>query len=183
MATDTISNVSSAAVQQATGKTWDEWLTLLDGDGAAAMAHPQIAALAHEKHGAPEWWAQAITVGYEQARGLRARYQLSDGFAANASRTVNVPVGVLFAAWADDERRARWLPGAPLAVRKATPHKSLRLNWEGDASSVDVEFTAKGEAKSQVAVQHKRLPDAEAAAAMKAYWGDALDRMKAGLSQ
>jgi hypothetical protein len=46
---------------------------------------------------------------------------------------------------------------------------------------VDVELSAKGDAKSQVAVQHTRLPDAEAAAAMKAYWGDALDRMKAQL--
>jgi uncharacterized protein YndB with AHSA1/START domain len=183
MPTDTINNVSSAAVQQATGKSWDEWLAALDGDGATEMTHPQIALLVHEKYGAPDWWSQMVTVGYEQARGLRAKYQKADGFTASASRTVNVPVDVLFNVWADDAQRARWLPGAPLAVRKATPGKSLRLSWEGGGSKVDVELTAKGEAKSQVAVQHTRLPDAEAAAAMKAYWGDALDRMKAQLTR
>lgn len=181
MPTDTINNVSSAAVQQATGKTWDEWLAALDGDGAAELPHPQIAVLVHEKYGASEWWSQMVTVAYEQARGLRAKHQMTDGFAVGASRTVTVPVDVLFAAWADDAQRARWLPGAPLTVRKATPHKSLRLDWEGGESKVDVELTVKGDAKSQVAVQHTRLPDAEAAAAMKAYWADALDRMKAQL--
>lgn len=183
MPTDTINNVSSAAVQEATGKTWDEWLATLDGDGAADMPHAQIAALAQEKHGASPWWSQMVTVGYEQARGLRARHQKSDGFAVSASRTVAVPVDVLFAAWTDEKQRARWLPGAPLAVRKATPNKSLRIDWEGGDSKVDVEFTSKGEAKSQVAIQHSRLPDGEAAAAVKAYWGDALDRMKARLPQ
>ena len=181
MPTDSINNVSSAAVQQATGKNWDEWLAALDGDGAAAMPHPQIAVLVNEKYGASGWWSQMITVGYEQARGLRAKHEKADGFSVSASRTVNAPVDVLFGAWADEGQRTHWLPGAPLTVRKATPDKSLRLSWEGGDSSVDVEFTARGEAKSRVAVQHSRLPDAEAAAAMKAYWGDALDRMKAQL--
>jgi uncharacterized protein YndB with AHSA1/START domain len=147
------------------------------------MSHPQIALLVHEKYGVSEWWAQMVTVGYEQARGLRAKHQKADGFAVSASRTINVSVDVLFAAWENEAQRARWLPGAPLAVRKATPKKSLRLVWEGGDSKVDVEFTAKTDAKSQVAVQHTRLPDAEAATAMKAYWGDALDRMKAQLAQ
>ncbi len=39
---------------------------LLDRTGAKEMAHRDIATLLHEKYGVPEWWAQMVTVGYEQ---------------------------------------------------------------------------------------------------------------------
>ena len=45
----------------------------------------------------------------------------------------------------------------------------MRLTW-GDGSTVDVGFYAKGEAKSQVAIQHSKLPDAEFSARQKAFW-------------
>ena len=35
--------MSDEAVQRGTGKTWDEWLVLLDGWGAAERTHPEIA--------------------------------------------------------------------------------------------------------------------------------------------
>jgi len=43
---------------------------------------------------------------------------------------------------------------------------------------VEVGFYPKGARKSQVAVQHNKLPDAKAAARMKTYWAGALDRLK-----
>jgi uncharacterized protein YndB with AHSA1/START domain len=61
-------------------------------------------------------------------------------------------------------------------VRKATPNKSLRIIWS-DGSSVEASFSAKGENKSQVTVQHSRLPDAEQAERMKAFWADALGKL------
>lgn len=56
MSTEKAGGVSSEAVQKATGRTWDEWLALLDADGAQQLSHPQIAILVREKHGAPDWW-------------------------------------------------------------------------------------------------------------------------------
>jgi hypothetical protein len=44
-----------------------------------------------------------------------------------------------------------------------------------------VDLYTKGESKSQVSLQHSKLPDAGAAARMKTFWGTALERLKAFL--
>lgn len=40
---DKINNISSQALKKATGKGWDEWIRLLDKEGAAKMTHKEIA--------------------------------------------------------------------------------------------------------------------------------------------
>ncbi|HSJ98310.1 MAG TPA: hypothetical protein VLC53_14635, partial [Myxococcota bacterium] len=170
----------SEAVLKAPGHAWDEWLRLLDRAGARTMRHKDIAMLLSRKFGTPGWWSQMVTVGYEQARGLRKPGQRPDGFCANASRTVGIPLDKLFAAWSEPRQRSRWLPGAPLAVRRATEGKSMRMTWTegGCGSNVEVHFQAKGSARSVVQVEQTRLPDAGGAARQKAYWGSALERLK-----
>jgi hypothetical protein len=49
----------------------------------------------------------------------------------------------------------------------------MRLTWE-DGTSVEIYFTAKGENKSQVAIQHTKLPTKSGAQQMKEYWGERL---------
>jgi uncharacterized protein YndB with AHSA1/START domain len=168
--------MSDEAVRAKTGKSWDEWLAILDAAGARSMGHKEIVALVSQ-HGAGPWWRQMVAVTYEQARGLREKHQTASGYTANASRTIGVPVDRLFEAWSDAALRRRWLPDAELTIRKATPDKSLRISW-GDGSNVDVGLTPKGESKSQVAVEHAKLPDAEAVARAKEYWKQALDRLQ-----
>ena len=180
--TEKINGISSAAVYAKTGKTWEEWFAILDAAGAQQMKHPDIARLLQDQHGVPDWWCQMVTVGYEQARGMRAVHQKPDGFTASASKTVDVAVERLFEAWVDDAERARWLPNANLKVRKATANKSLRITWD-DESKVDVDFYAKETSKSQVALQQTQLADPEAAQAAKSYWQEALARLKELLEQ
>jgi hypothetical protein len=171
--------VSDAAVQKATGRSWAEWLALLDAAGAEGLDHKEIVAqVAAIQPPTGGWWCQMIAVGYEQARGKRALHETATGFQVSASATVGVPLAKLYTAWVDEATRAHWLPDAPLAVRKATVEKTLRLAWNGGASRADVYFTARGPAKSQVTVQHVRLPDAEAGAAQQAYWRERLAALK-----
>src|SRR6202163_3349304 len=96
-----LAGVGSDAVLRATGRAWDEWLKLLDRAGAKKMPHKDIAMMLSRKFEVPDWWSQMVTVGYEQARGLRSVNQNAAGFAANASRTLAVPVGRLYDAWND----------------------------------------------------------------------------------
>jgi hypothetical protein len=49
----------------------------------------------------------------------------------------------------------------------------MRITWP-DRTSLEVEFMSKGTNKSQVALQHVRLPDRTAAARMKEYWAERL---------
>jgi uncharacterized protein YndB with AHSA1/START domain len=176
---DKWAGLGDEAVQKATGKTWAQWLTLLDGDDAAKMTHAQIAMHLYEKYHCPDWWCQMVTVGYEQARGRREKHQKPDGFSISGSKTLAVPLATAFTAWTDETRRQRWLPGVAFTVRKATANKSLRITWTDGTTSVEVNFYAKGEKKSQVSVQHNKLPDAKRAEEMKAYWAAALERLKA----
>lgn len=69
-----------------------------------------------------------VTVGYEQARGLRDKHQKTDGFSASVSKTLSVPLGRLFEIWSDEQTRAAWL-GESFTVRKATQNKSMRVTW------------------------------------------------------
>jgi hypothetical protein len=176
-----LAGVGNDAVMKATGKAWEEWLKLLDRAGAIKMPHKAIAGMVYDKFGVPGWWAQMVTVGYEQARGLRAIHEKSDGFSASASRTIAANLDRLYGAWNDPKIREIWLPAAPLEVRRSTDGKSMRIAWTLGNSSVDVNFYSKGPGKSMVQIQHSKLSDAEAVAAQKAYWSEGLERLRARL--
>jgi hypothetical protein len=175
--------VSDAAVQAATGRGWEEWFAWLDQAGAARLPHREIAAMVYAA-GVPGWWSQSVAVGFERARGLRAKHQKVDGFSASASKTVAVPLAVLYAACADEASRAGWLlppPGVTYRVRGATLDKSVRLVWS-DGTAVTIGVYAKGEGKSLVGLEHSKLPDAEAVPRLKAFWKESLERLASQLA-
>jgi hypothetical protein len=170
---------SDEVVRANTGRAWDEWFAVLDAWGAAERPHPEIARWLVEEHAVGGWWAQGVTVAYEQARGRRLPGQRADGyFEVGASKTVAVPVARLFEAFADEALRERWLPGAAFEPRSAKPGKSLRADWEDGSTRIVVTFTARGEAKSQAALVHERVPDAETADKLKAYWRERVAVLK-----
>jgi hypothetical protein len=173
--------VADERVVEATGRGWQAWFEVLDEWGAASHNHTEIARWLREEHDVEGWYAQSITVGYERARGLRAPGQRPDGFAVSASRTIAVPVERLFEAFADEELRERWLPGADLRLRTATSPRTARYDWEDGSTRVNVGFESAGEDKSRVALSHERLPDADAADAMKTWWREHLTALKSQL--
>jgi hypothetical protein len=178
-----LAGTSDATIKAKTGCTWERWVRSLDHYGAKEMSHRDIAALVSNKYKIDGWWSQAVTVGYERIKGLRARGQRRDGtYEASKSRTFNVPVTSLFDAWADAKVRRRWLDGAGVKVRTATAPKSMRLDWT-DRSIIAVGFAAKGKSKSMVAVQHTKLPDRATADRLKAYWSGRLDTLGEILSE
>lgn len=177
-----LAGTSDATIKARTGCTWERWVHALDHLGAEEMTHREIATLVNTRYKIPDWWSQTVTVGYERIKGLRARGQRRDGtYEATKSRTFNVPVTVLFDAWADAKMRRRWLNGAKVNVRTATAPKSMRLDWT-DRSIIAVGFAAKGKSKSSVAVQHEKLPDRDTAERLKQYWSDRLDALGEVLS-
>ncbi|MFN2577734.1 MAG: hypothetical protein ABR607_08590 [Pyrinomonadaceae bacterium] len=171
--------MSDEAVETKTGKNWSRWFKHLDAAGAKKMTHQEIAAHLSDKHDVRPWWTQMITVTYEQARGLREAHEKPGGYEISVSRTIEAPVSQAFKAWTDEKVRQKWLP-ARFHVSKATANKSLRLVWEDGNTRVAAAFLSKGP-KCQVVAQHSKLPDAKAAAKMKKFWGEALDRLKASL--
>ena len=170
---------SEAAVLEATGHGREVWFARLDAWGASGRPHREIAAWIMSEHGVDNWWAQTLTVDYEQARGLRPPGGRRDGtFAVSASITVEAPVERLFAACLNPKIRARWLPGAVMRERTSIPGRSARFDWEDGSTRVNFGFNAKGQGKSQIALLHERLSDPKAAAAVQAYWRERLAALK-----
>jgi hypothetical protein len=174
---------SDASIRERTGRGWEEWFELLDVWGAAGRSHRDIARwVAGQLSIEPlAWNAQAITLSYERARGGRAVGERADGFAITVSRTVGVPIERLFDAVADPSQRARWLPGAELRARAATRPTSVRFDWGDGGTRVHAGLSAKDDARSTVAVEHARLPDAGEAERMKAFWRERLQDLRARL--
>jgi hypothetical protein len=170
--------MSDEKVAEATGRRWEQWFALLDAWNAASHSHTEIARWLVAEHDVPGWWSQSITVAYEQARGLRAPGQRPDGWAISATKTVAVPVERLYEAFEDEALRERWLPGAQLRLRTATAPKSARYDWEDGSTRVVVGFESLAEAKSRVALAHEKLPDADTAEEMKAWWRERVAVLK-----
>ena len=170
---------SDQGMRRATGRGREGWFAALDAWGAAGRPYREIADWLTDEHDLSTWWAQKLIVEYEEARGLRPPGIRPDGtFTVGVSKTVAVPVERLFAAFVDPELREHWLPGAVMRERTSQPGRSARFDWEGGATRINVGFDAKGDAKSQVGLEHERLPDPEAAEKAKAYWRERLVALK-----
>ncbi|MEW5926896.1 MAG: DUF1801 domain-containing protein [Gemmatimonadota bacterium] len=165
------------------GADLDDPMGLLEGSGKAGrhvkinsvdeLENPALFGLLEQ---AVE--AHALPAAERSARAGRP----VEGYRAYGGRTVNVPVERVFRAWTDDAARAGWLGAGKLAIRGTTENKSLRARWE-DGTPVDVRFTAKSDAKSEVTVYHRGIADEAAAAAQKAVWKQALEDLKAMLER
>lgn len=172
-----IAGMSDEAVKAKTGCAWPRWVKSLDHHGAAAMSHREIATLIHDTYELDGWWTQMVAVGYERLRGLRDRGQRRGGaYEASKSKTIAVSLARLYRAFSDASTRRRWLPDAEFDLRSSRLRKSMRWRW-GDGSVVQLNFVAKAKDKSQVTVQHTKLPDKEAAVRVKAFWGKRLDAL------
>jgi len=175
--------MSDQVVRSKTGRTWEEWVRVLDARGARSMIHRDIAEYLNVERGVPGWWAQMVTVGYERIRGLRDVGQRRSGeYEASKSKTLRVPLRRLFLAFTASGTREKWLPGVKWTVRATVADKSIRVTWE-DGTFVEFYFVAKDPEKTQVAIQHRKLRTKAQAVKAKAYWGERLEELARVLGQ
>ncbi|BDZ42204.1 hypothetical protein GCM10025865_15030 [Paraoerskovia sediminicola] len=181
------------AVEAATGHPRAVWYEKLDAQGATSWSHRDIAAWLVAEEGVDGWWAQSVTVAYEQARGLRAPGQRSDGtYEANASKTIPGTVGTVFPLVSDAAARAAWLDaalgGAQPETIGVTAGKTVRLRWPARAAVTDLSEDAAGgrvllsvdpapdradgtpSGKVRVSATHSGLAGPADVVAAKAFW-------------
>ena len=169
------------ALRAATGKSWSEWLSLMDAAGAAKKAFDHQKIWETVMQGLPEsagWWGQMVAVGYERARGLREKHETCAGdFQATLSKTLPVPLFAAFAAWADKSLRNSWLDAPELDFTKLNAGKNIRARWPNGAL-LDIRFNATGPDKCQIVVDTMKLADAEAVQQAKAFWQTQFERLR-----
>jgi hypothetical protein len=175
-----LAGMSEASVEKRTGCTWEKWVWALDHAGAHEWSHRAIVEYVGKSYKTGDWWAQAVTVGYERIKGLRDIGQRRGGaYEANKSKTIAAPAPAVYRAFADSRVRRKWLPGVNVTIRKSTPGKSARMTWE-DGTSVEVWLTPKG-ARTATAITHTKLAGKEDAERRKLYWAEKLRALAAAV--
>ncbi len=172
--------MTEAAITTGTGAGWDHWFRLLDGWGGVDRSHTDIARFIREEQGVSGWWAQAVTVGYERARGLRAMHQTKRGFEVSVSRTVAAPPADVWAAFLEPRGRRRWIEAGAIGRRRTTGAIGRSTSFAGpDGTRIAVAIDARGDDRATVTVTHEGLADAGDVATRRAAWRDRLDRLVA----
>ena len=116
----------------ATGRSRQYWRETLAEAGAATWAHPATASWLVTEHGVDGWWAQHITVDFEQHIGRRRPGQRADGsFEVSASRRIAGSQAEAFAATVASVSTA--LDSQPVSVNSASKYVSAR--WKLDDGS------------------------------------------------
>lgn len=170
----------SLAVEK-TKKTLEDWYKILDEKGAQKMKHNEIFDLVSKTPALKslgQWNQNLLTTSYEWSRGMKKRGEKNGSFEISVSKTISVNISALYKAWAEDEQRNRWLKNEKIIIRKATENKSMRITWTDNTTSLSVDFYPKGEAKSQVVVQHLKIDDHVKANQLKKYWNNTLTKLK-----
>ncbi|GAB3137043.1 hypothetical protein [Marisediminicola antarctica] len=159
------STLSDAAMAAATGKHPGDWFEVLDAHDATSWTHPAIARWLVQHEGVDGWWAQSITVRFEQARGMRAPGQMADGtFTVGASKSVP-----------GDQQQAldraiavfsAHLGAEPASVNRTAKYPTAR--WKlADGESMLVTASPTKNARTSISAAHSKISDADRAGIAK----------------
>ncbi|MBO6540709.1 MAG: hypothetical protein JJ969_15085 [Rhizobiaceae bacterium] len=166
------------AIGSGTGRSWNEWQSFLEAIGARDMPHPEIARRVEETGDANSWWAQTITVAYEQHIGRRKPGQRSDGsFEVAATRTIEGDVAEHFEKLRQQFCSVSAFDGVALAGEPRTSVTPKRSYWRcdlADGTGVAFALEQKSGAKVLVAATHRKLASDTEAARWRAFWKDYL---------
>lgn len=174
---DSLIGMSPEAIRNGTGRDWDEWIRLLDEAGGASMTHTELAKYVLDNYDLSVWWGQGVAIGYHTAKGLRPKGMTSKGFAANASKTLSIPLNRLWKLWADDDLRAQWLDPDLLTVSSASENRTFNAKYNPDGTRISINFSAVGDDRSKFGLQHAGLANAEEIEERKAFWKAAIERL------
>jgi hypothetical protein len=159
---------------KATGKNWKDWVAELKKSGAEKKRHKEIAALLEKKYKMSPWWAQSITVRFEQEIGKRIPGETCEGtYQANISKTIGGNVEEMFARWIDHSSSHTSLNGVKLKSNAAT---SITKKWHYwrvkllDGSAISINFSQKDKDKILLQVNHDKLLNEEEAFQWKNFW-------------
>ena len=174
----------AASIESGTGTALETWVQRITEAGGPDLDHAAIARLLPERWDITEWWAQGVTVAYEQVIGRRVVGQSCDGdFSASASRTVPGDLDAVRDRWA-----AFMTPARREQLGLEEPRLSDTATWRywraavADGSRISVNITAKSspagctstEPRSTLGIEHKGLETATGRDAWKAAWSRTL---------
>ncbi|HYF96708.1 MAG TPA: hypothetical protein VD947_01570 [Patescibacteria group bacterium] len=173
--------INIESIEKATGKSWEEWLEFFDSIGAKDLSHKEIAKKLSAE-GVPGWWAQNLTVAYEQHIGRRVPGQRSDGkFDISVSKTLDGSMDEALDAWLDLVSGQKEFNNVSIEgearVSKTEKWRNWRCNLH-DGSRVVVGIYQKTPNKAGLGLAHEKLESAERAEKERAFWKEFIKELE-----
>lgn len=175
-------------VERATNRMWDEWVRFMDSIDAKNLSHHEIATkVLEELDGKIEnigWWAQSVTVAYEQYIERRVPGQRPDGkFQTSVSKATMLGMKELMDKWvafaAKDEAVLALVADE---IRVSGTDKRITWRTKGhDGSSIRVTSEPKKGGTASIIVNHMELETEALNNEAKAAWSGIVQRFVEGL--
>lgn len=173
-----IKPANTSAFADKTGRSWEGWLEFLEEIGARELSHKEIARRIVETGDASGWWAQGITVAYEQHIGRRQPGQRADGrHEVSVSRTVARTLDEAMAAWTSIADRLEMADAVDFAGEADISASDKWRYWRralADGTRVVVTVGEKSGGKATIALTHEKLAEPEDIERWRTYWKAAL---------
>lgn len=171
-------SISEDAILKGTGQPWSHWLHWLHGIEASELSHKDIASKLSEQNGISGWWAQMLTVQFEQAIGRRVAGQdCSGSFSVTASKTMPGSMDDALASWQQHMKDCTAF--SDIAISRG-PDISSTEKWRywrcglADGSRVNINIYQKSPDKASLSIQHEKLESTEQVEHWRSYWKDRL---------
>lgn len=198
-----INTVSSEAVEKATGKSWDEWIKIIQQSAVADQSHKEIARWLAEDQKVKPWWSQMVTVGYEYATGRRVVGETADqGFEVGVHKTLPIDRAELWEFILSRQGLRLWLGGInELVLERKQLYKTaegtagevrtfkeaemIRMTWQPknrkSPTTLQIRLDSTGPDKTRLAFHHEKLTDSKEREAMRKHWQTIAGKLAAAL--
>lgn len=165
--------ISNEAIKQATGETWQTWIDRLEAMGAKQLPHKDIATKLMTDYGVAGWWAQSLTVRYEQQIGRRAVGQNAKGeYSVAVSKTYPGTMDQAMRWWQGTVGAATDFNGVPIVTTSLTQTEKWRYYRAAlmDKSRIIVTIYEKTPTKAAISLQHEKIAAQSAVETWRTYW-------------
>lgn len=162
--------------KEQTGRDWSDWLAFAEREKLAELPHREIADR-FAAQGVSGWWAQNLTVAFEQHIGRRLPGQVGDEFRTQVNRTVAGEREDVVASWTKAFAKKKSFGGVALKGAPTTSVTPKRSYWRinlADGTKVQVAFEPKAGGKTMINATVDKLTSPEAIDAAKATWKEIL---------
>ncbi|HCU65275.1 MAG TPA: hypothetical protein DF774_05870 [Rheinheimera sp.] len=162
----------------ATGRSLQSWFDFLTAHQAGNLNHQQIAALLKSQPGVSDWWAQSLTVKFEQHLGKRQPGQDCSGqFKLSVNKTLSGKLDEALTLWLQAVAGIQSFNQVQL---KTQPRVSQTEKWRywrcelADGSRLALHIQQKATDKVALSLQHEQLTTAEELEQWRSFWKTAL---------
>lgn len=183
---DRIGKTTNEAVIKNTGKPWDKWIEIIDREGGAKMTHKEIARmLADKNYINSSWWCQAVTVGYEYAKGRRVVGKTADaGFEVGVQKVIYAPQGKLWQFINSPRGKRIWQKDALVKVRTKKEGERLRMSytrrdWKDESVlQITLMSNPKTPNKTNLNFHQEKLKNSRQRNVMRKHWREVLEQIE-----